>query len=78
MMTVGIASPKPRQPVGILPYWLWLEQREKELSAAIGRYKEAGLSVPSEWTSELQQLRARLGAYRFVSSRVSHFGRAIR
>jgi len=40
-------------PIGIEPEWLWREKRAKALIAAIRRYNEAEIRVPSEWLREL-------------------------
>jgi hypothetical protein len=45
-------APKCQSPLGIIPEWLWKEQRYHELNKAIERYMEAKLSVPYEWLIE--------------------------
>lgn len=61
---MGGMTEKP--PIGIIPFELWLEQTEisvsatqlriNELSAAINRYKEAGLRPSIVWIDELEDL----------------------
>lgn len=42
-----------RPPIGIIPKYLWIEQRKSELMSAIDRYMKAGIKVPIEWLEEL-------------------------
>lgn len=42
-----------RPPIGIIPRYLWIEQRKSELISAINRYMKAGVKVPVEWLEEL-------------------------
>ncbi len=54
-----------KPPIGITPYYLWLEHvdhepdfsqlyhRYQEVSAACVRYREAGLAPREEWLKEL-------------------------
>lgn len=42
--------------LGLTPKWLWIEQRRREIVAAIDRYKESGCIVPKEWEDELFDL----------------------
>lgn len=41
-----------KPPLGIIPEWLWKEQRNEELLAAIGRYSKAKLFIPLDWITE--------------------------
>ena len=43
-------------PIGIIPNWLWQEQRKSELLSAIVRYANENLKIPSEWTAEFKEL----------------------
>lgn len=45
-----------RPPPGIVPKWLWQEQRKTELLAAIVRYADGNLKIPPEWTAEFKEL----------------------
>jgi|GEM_PF-1552961 len=54
----GGASAKTKPPLGVKPRWLADEERAADLAAAIGRYVDAGIPVPAEWTRELQELIA--------------------
>jgi len=46
-------------PIGLLPQFLHDEHREVQILAAIRRYSEAGLSAPTEWIDELEQISTR-------------------
>ena len=41
-----------RPPLGIMPSWLYDEQRCKEIEAAMLRYMQAGIEPPKEWAME--------------------------
>ena len=41
-----------KPPIGIIPKYLWDEQRKDELSKAIYRYINVGRKVPEEWWIE--------------------------
>lgn len=45
-----------RPPIGIMPKWVWDEERKRELVAAICRYSEAGLKIPVQWAIEFKEL----------------------
>lgn len=45
-----------KPPIGLSSRRLWLEDRFKEVSDAINRYKDAGMIVPTEWYEEFFQL----------------------
>lgn len=45
-----------KPPIGLIPKWLWKEQRAKDISAAILRYLEAGIPITSEWMEEWNEL----------------------
>lgn len=49
---------KAKPPLGIMPRWLWYEQRLTELLQACDRYKAASMSIPQEWTHEVGVLTA--------------------
>lgn len=56
-----IQEPKPveKPPLGIIPEWLWKEQRIADLKAAIDRYMEHNDKlVPIAWFSELYALES--------------------
>lgn len=42
-------------PIGIYPKVIWIEQRCRELVAAINRYNEAGFASRPEWIEELAE-----------------------
>ena len=44
-------------PVGIMPKKVWDLRRMADLEAAIYRYFDAGLDVPSEWIDEYDYIR---------------------
>lgn len=43
-------------PLGIMPKWVWLEKRKKELREAIERYMISLYPVPEEWVDEYNEL----------------------
>lgn len=45
-----------KPPLGIIPRYIWIEARINELYAAIARYGERGMPIPSEWVKELSDL----------------------
>jgi hypothetical protein len=60
---IGRATKKPRMknpPEGIMPRFLFEEQRLWDLGLAIDRYKAAGKEVPRAWTIEHKDLCDRL------------------
>lgn len=44
-----------KPPIGIEPRYIWEKKRIKELKAAIKRYVDAGMEVPIEWITELNE-----------------------
>lgn len=50
-------KPVTKPPIGIIPEWLWKEQRLTELRDAIKRYCEANEAVPISWIAEEYGLR---------------------
>ena len=49
-----------RPPVGVMPEWLWLEERFDALKCAILRYEDAGIDVKQEWLEERARHSIRL------------------
>jgi hypothetical protein len=45
-----------KPPLGIVPHFLWIEQRIDEIIKAMDRYREAKKEIPREWYIELAQL----------------------
>lgn len=45
-----VLSPKP--PLGLRPRFIALEERLSEINEAIDRYKQADMTIPSEWLDE--------------------------
>lgn len=45
-------KPSVKPPIGIMPEWLWKEQRLKEVMEAIERYQNRLLDIPSELKEE--------------------------
>lgn len=45
-----------KPPLGLMPEWVWKEQRLEEITAAIMRYLIEGVFVPREWYNEQQRL----------------------
>lgn len=44
-------------PLGVIPEWLWKENRLAEIEAAIVRYENAGKTYPVGWEIELGRLK---------------------
>lgn len=53
-----------RPPIGIIPEWLWKEQRCGELIRAIDRYGDACKDIPNEWVNEALKLASEILAYK--------------
>jgi hypothetical protein len=45
-----------RPPLGLMPKWIYDDNRKQELIAAICRYSQAGLKIPQEWSAEFKGL----------------------
>lgn len=45
-----------KPPLGVLPKFLWDEQRMVDLTEAINRFMDANEPVPSEWVQELAEI----------------------
>jgi hypothetical protein len=45
-----------RLPIGVMPKFIWDEQRLKELREAIQRYADAGEYIPLDWVKEYNNL----------------------
>lgn len=43
-------------PVGLIPQWVWIEQRINEIFLAVNRYVEVGKEIPLEWIKEYNKL----------------------
>ena len=56
----GMPKCPVRPPLGITPFYIWNEQRKKDIEEAIIRYTLAEMQVPKEWVAELQTLTANL------------------
>lgn len=48
-----------KPPIGIEPRYVWEKKRIKELKSAIKRYIDAGIEVPIEWVTELNEFYRR-------------------
>ena len=53
----GARKEETKPPIGIIPEWLWKEQRELELDGAIKRYRDAFKPIPEEWIDEKYDLQ---------------------
>ncbi len=45
-----------RPPAGLVPKYLWKEQRLKDIKAAIKRYLDGNFPFPPEWVEEYNEL----------------------
>jgi len=55
-----IKAPSPsveRPPIGIMPEWIWKEERLKEIDTAMSRYVEYHKNIPEEWLTESAEIR---------------------
>jgi len=53
-------APSPsveRPPIGIMPEWIWKEERLKEIDTAMSRYVEYHKNIPEEWLTESAEIR---------------------
>lgn len=46
-------------PLGVTPRYIHDERRAEELAAAIIRYADCGLPIPTDWVAEYNELRTR-------------------
>jgi hypothetical protein len=53
--TNGMYS-KPKPPIGLMPKQLWVENRLREIAAAIQRYLDEKFEIPVEWVEEYNEL----------------------
>ena len=49
-------KPYPKPPIGLLPQYLWKEQRMNEIKEAVARYMEVGARVSASWLEEYNEL----------------------
>lgn len=54
-----LEMPKVKPPLGLMPRYIWNQQRVLMIDAAMDRYKADGREIPSEWLEELDSLQAR-------------------
>jgi len=52
-----------RPPLGIMPRYIHLELRRKDIIAAIRRYLDAEIKVPAEWVEEVNEITEWLRAH---------------
>jgi hypothetical protein len=57
-----------KQPLGILPYSLWVEQRFDLLATTMIAYLEGGWKLPAEWVDEYNTLCWKEGNYEDLQS----------
>ena len=43
------------EPIGLIPYDMWISQRIIQIKEAIERYNKLNKNTPKEWAIELQQ-----------------------
>lgn len=46
-----------KPPIGVKPRYIHDEQRSRDLTEAIVRYLNEGLTIPSEWVDEYNELK---------------------
>lgn len=54
-----------KPPIGVMPEWLWREQRMNELQKAIDRYDFAGMARNKEWVKEYSDHREWLHNWKY-------------
>ena len=47
-----------KPPLGLVPHIIWVDKRKADILAAIDRYEEVDLTVPSSWKKELESLNS--------------------
>lgn len=57
-----------RLPIGILPHFIWVEERLKDIREAIKRYVVADEPIPEEWINEYVDLLANNSFDKYKSS----------
>lgn len=50
---------KNKPPLGVIPRDRWDRKRQEELTAAMGRFLEAGKKIPKEWFDEYNEISDR-------------------
>lgn len=50
---------KNKPPLGVMPRDRWDRKRQEELTAAMGRFLEAGKKIPKEWLDEYSEISDR-------------------
>lgn len=45
-----------KPPLGIVPRWIWIEHRMRDIHEGVERFRSAGKDIPHEWVSELTWL----------------------
>jgi hypothetical protein len=51
-----LRNPVSKPPIGVMPRYLWNEQRLNDLVTATEEYREANFDVPQEWIEETYDL----------------------
>ena len=41
-----------KPPIGIMPRYIWVAKRKREILDAVKRFIEAGAEIPTEWLDE--------------------------
>lgn len=54
------AAAADRPPLGLMPRWRWLEQRQIDLLGAMSRYAQDGRPIHDEWYEEMMDLGTEL------------------
>jgi len=58
-MTKKKAKPMKKPPIGVIPRYLWDEERLEAINDAIKQYWNAGMTPPIEWFHEREELESR-------------------
>lgn len=55
-VTLAESPEQPKPPLGLMPRYIWLENRRDDIYDAIARYRAAGKDVSRDWLNELLDL----------------------
>lgn len=57
---VEVPSSEVKPPLGLMPEYIWVAQRKKDLLAAMVRFTEADKPIPNVWIEELGRINGEI------------------